>query len=197
MPPTPSPRTIVVVDYDPEWPDLFARLHERIWPSVSDFALGIEHVGSTSVPGSAAKPVIDMDIVIASRQEIPLAVTRLTSLGYRHEGDLGIRDREAFDSPAWGIAHHLYVCPRESLALRNHLALRDHLRAHPSDVAAYSALKKKLAREFPHDIASYVEGKSDFILSVLARQGLSPDTVESLREANRKTETRVPDGQGQ
>ncbi len=181
-----SLRTIQVVDYDPEWPDLFVGLRERIWPSVSDFAMGIEHVGSTSVPGLAAKPVIDIDIVVPSRQEIPLAVTRLAKLGYTHVGDLGVQDREAFDNPPGSPAHHLYVCPTESLALRNHLALRDHLRAHPSDVATYSALKTKLAREFPHDIASYIEGKSDFILSILAKRGFSPDFIDALRKANRK-----------
>jgi GrpB-like predicted nucleotidyltransferase (UPF0157 family) len=179
-----SNRTIYVIDYVPEWPEHFAQLRERIWPSVSDFATGIEHVGSTSVPGLAAKPVIDIDIVVASRQDISLVVKRLANLGYTHVGDLGIRDREAFDLPSPDLAHNLYVCPSDSLALRNHLALRDHLRAHPMDVAAYSALKKELARRFPHDIASYVEGKTDFILSVLARRGLSPDSLDSIRRAN-------------
>jgi GrpB-like predicted nucleotidyltransferase (UPF0157 family) len=186
VPPTTSRRSICVVDYDPEWPRVFARLRARIWPSVSDFTLGIEHVGSTAVPGLAAKPVIDIDIVVAGRQEIPLAVERLTNLGYVHEGDLGIPDREAFDLPSGGPAHHLYVCPRESLALRSHLALRDHLRAHPQDVAAYSVLKKRLAQEFTHDIARYVEGKSEFILAILAREGFSPDSVESIRKVNLK-----------
>jgi GrpB-like predicted nucleotidyltransferase (UPF0157 family) len=189
-------RTIRVVDYDPEWPNLFARLRERIWLAISDFAIGIEHVGSTSVPGLAAKAVIDIDIIVASRQEIPLAVTRLASQGYRHVGDLGIADREAFDTPSGSPAHNLYACPSESLALRNHLTLRDHLRAHPPDVAAYSALKMKLAREFPHDIARYVEAKSDFILKVLARQGFSPESVDSIRSANRKAEAPAPDQQG-
>jgi GrpB-like predicted nucleotidyltransferase (UPF0157 family) len=185
-----SHRTIHVVDYSPEWPDLFAQLRAGIWPGVSDFATAIEHVGSTAVPGLAAKPVIDIDVVVASRQEVPLAVTRLTNLGYTHVGDLGIIDREAFDNPPGGLAHHLYVCPRESLALRNHVALRDHLRTHPLDVAAYSALKKQLARQFPHDIASYVEGKSEFILSILARTGLSSDSLDSIRITNSQQKRR-------
>ena len=186
-----SPRVIEVVDYDAEWPVRFARLRERIWPAVRDFALRIEHVGSTSVPGLAAKPVIDLDLVVPSRHEIPLAVARLASLGYTHQGDLGIPDREAFDTPCGEIAHHQYVCPAESLALRNHLALRDHLRASASEVAAYSALKKRLACEFPHDIARYVEGKTEFILSILAQCGFPPDSLDSIRRANQK-----PDGQG-
>lgn len=175
------------MDYDPDWPNLFVRLRDRIWPHVSDFAARIEHVGSTSVPGLAAKPVIDVDIVVASRREIPLAVSRLANLGYTHLGNLGIEDREAFDTPSWGLAHNLYACPCESVALQNHIALRDHLRGHPSDVAAYSALKKELARKFSHDIASYVEAKSDFILSVLTRCGFTPDCIDSIRRTNRKS----------
>src|SRR6266571_937284 len=146
----------LVVDPDPEWPDQFRRLRDKVWPAVSDFALAIEHVGSMSVRGLAAKPVIDLDIVIPSRNETPIAVAQLGQMGYEHLGDLGIEDREAFRAPEGGPAHNLYVCPRYSLALRNHLALRDHLRAHSADVAAYTALKKRLAEQFRGDIDGYV-----------------------------------------
>lgn len=95
-------RTVVVEDYDPAWPRDFELLRQRIWPVLGDFALGIEHVGSTSVPGLAAKPIIDMTIVVASRDEVPMAIERLASLGYVHKGNLGIDDREAFDSYVFG-----------------------------------------------------------------------------------------------
>jgi GrpB-like predicted nucleotidyltransferase (UPF0157 family) len=89
-------KTIIVVDYDPEWTRQFAALRARLWPAVADIAFGIEHVGSTSVPACAAKPIIDVSIVVPSRTEVPEAIQRLEALGYRHRGDLGIRDREAF-----------------------------------------------------------------------------------------------------
>jgi GrpB-like predicted nucleotidyltransferase (UPF0157 family) len=171
--------------YDPQWPVLFSELHDRIWPTLRDVALAVEHVGSTAVPGLAAKPVIDLDVVVASRREVPLAIARLADLGYEHRGNLGIEDREAFVTPAALPAHHLYVCPHDSVALRNHLVLRDHLRSHPSDAAAYGQLKIHLAQQFPDDIAAYVEGKTEFILSILARYGFAPDTLESIRRANR------------
>jgi GrpB-like predicted nucleotidyltransferase (UPF0157 family) len=175
------------VDYDPEWANRFQRLREKIWPSVRDFATAIEHVGSTSVPGLAAKPVLDIDIVIPSRNQIQLAVTRLASLGYTHLGDLGIVDREAFRAaPVDGPAHHLYVCLNDSIALLNHLTLREHLSANPTEVEAYSALKKRLAEECGRDIQSYVEGKTDFILAILARHGFSAESLESIRRANRR-----------
>lgn len=185
MQPATSNRAIQVVDYHREWPNLFQQVRERVWPSIRDFAIAIEHVGSTSVPGLAAKPVLDIDVVIPSR-EIQLAITRLSSLGYSHRGDLGIEDREAFTAPGDGPAHHLYICPSESVALLNHLTLRDHLRAHPSDIDKYSALKNRLAEECSGDINSYVEGKTGFIPAVLARHGFSAERLESIRRANRR-----------
>jgi GrpB-like predicted nucleotidyltransferase (UPF0157 family) len=167
--PSADRRTIRVVDYNPEWPDHFSLLRDRIWPCVRDIAVRIEHVGSTAVDGLAAKPVIDLDIVIARRSDLPSVVTRLGGLGYQHRGDLGIRDREAFRAPENQPAHHLYVCSQDSLALRDHIVFRDHLRAHPVDAAAYSMLKKQLAEVCGSDIDRYVEGKTNFILSILAQ----------------------------
>jgi len=126
----PEPTTfaaVQVVDYDPDWPRIFWQLKNQIWPSVRDVALAIEHVGSTSIPGMAAKPVIDVDVVIASPTDLPLLMLRLGILGYKHRGNLGIEDREAFVAPEHQPAHHLYVCVQNSLALQNHIAVRDYL----------------------------------------------------------------------
>ena len=169
---TPTSRRIIqVVDYRPEWIDEFNSLRDWIWPSVSSIAVAIEHVGSTAVPGLAAKPIVDIDIVLPSRDVMPLIVTQLARLGYRHQGDLAIPGREAFRSPQDQPAHHLYACPKDSLALRNHIAFRDHLRAHPADAAAYSGLKKRLPKQFSGDIDRYVAGKTGFILSILSHSG--------------------------
>ena len=170
---------VQVVEYNLEWPDHFCHLRDRIWPSVSDIAVAIEHVGSTAVAGLAAKPVIDLDIVIPSRSDV------LRRLGYEHRGNLGIEDRDAFWTSGNQPAHNLYVCPQGSIALRNHIALRDHLRVHPSDVVAYSTLKKQLANQ-ARDIHCYMRGKTDFILSILAQRGFSADRLDSIRRANQK-----------
>src|ERR1700747_1311680 len=107
MPGQTTSSALQVVDYDSNWPRIFLQLKDWIWPSVSDVAIAIEHVGSTSVPGMAAKPVIDMDIVTASRTELPAILLRLGRLGYRHRGDLGIENREAFIAPENQPFHHL------------------------------------------------------------------------------------------
>ena len=177
-------RRIEVMDYNPEWPRMFADLRDAIWPSVRDLAVGIEHVGSTSVAGLAAKPVLEIDLVIEGRGQMPMIVERLATIGYRHRGDLGIEDREVFAMPRGMPMHHLYVCTSNSLPLRNHLALRDHLRAHPPDATAYGNLKKELARKFPNDIDAYTEGKTEFILGILAKYGFSPASLDSIRRVN-------------
>jgi GrpB-like predicted nucleotidyltransferase (UPF0157 family) len=92
-------RRVLVVDYDPSWPDVFEVLRRPVWAAVRDVAVSVEHVGSTAVPGLAAKPIIDIDVVVASSDSLSKAIGRLATLGYIHRGDLGIDDREAFDSP--------------------------------------------------------------------------------------------------
>jgi GrpB-like predicted nucleotidyltransferase (UPF0157 family) len=176
---------VQVVDYDARWPAIFRELADRIWPAIRDVALAIEHVGSTSIPGMAAKPVIDLDIVIASRAGLSPVIARLEPLGYRHRGNLGVEDRDAFFSPENVPRHHLYVCVQNSIALQNHIAVRDYLRAHPSDAAAYSALKKRLAARFPQDMPHYIEGKTPFLISILERCGLPPAALQEITRVNK------------
>lgn len=179
-------RTVLVVDYDPRWSEAFEELRAAIWSVVRDIALAVEHVGSTSVPGLAAKPVIDISVVVPTEAGILPSIERLATLGYVHQGNLGIDGREAFESPGGRPKHHLYVCPSDSVALANHLAVRDYLRTHPETAREYGELKKRLAREFPHDIDSYVEGKSDFILGILRAVGFSTARLDAIERANRK-----------
>ncbi len=160
---------VVVVPYDPAWPAAFARLRDRLAAALGERAVGIEHVGSTAVPGLDAKPIVDIDVVV--RPERPLAeiVDALAALGYRYLGDLGIHGREAFRAPAGLPRHHLYVCPAGSAALTAHLALRDVLRADPELAAQYGALKRELAARYRDDRDAYAEGKTHFITGVLLR----------------------------
>ena len=174
---------IVVTDYDPDWPRRFEEIRALVWPVVADIALAMEHVGSTSVPGLAAKPVIDIDIVVPGPESVPVAIERLATLGYEHVGDLTVTGREAFRAPAGAISQHMYVCPAGVLPLRNHLALREHLRSHPEAVSEYGALKKRLATE-TDDIDVYIEGKTGLITSFLAAEGIGPDDLDTIARVN-------------
>ncbi|PYX88742.1 MAG: GrpB family protein, partial [Acidobacteria bacterium] len=85
---------VIVLDYDPNWPELFRSLRKRIADALGNMAAAIEHVGSTAVPDLPAKPIIDIDVLLASETMLPTAVERLASLGYIHQGNLGIAERE-------------------------------------------------------------------------------------------------------
>jgi GrpB-like predicted nucleotidyltransferase (UPF0157 family) len=158
---------IVIVDYDPTWPVVFERLKARAQSVLGDLAVEIEHVGSTSIPGAAAKPIIDMDVVVASPADISMAVERLAMLGYVHQGDLGVAGREAFRSPPGFPPHHLYVCLLDGREYRRHLAFRDHLRAHPEKVRAYVAMKREAAAHFRCNRDGYTRAKTTFVEEML------------------------------
>lgn len=177
--------TIVVADYQPNWTHQFSKLSKNLADIVGANAISIEHVGSTSVPGLAAKPIIDIDIVV-SRTNTLQVISALEKYGYKHRGNLGIEDREAFFNPEHAeINHHLYVCAEGSLALRNHLSLRDRLRSNPEEMQAYSKIKRELAAKYPDNIDAYIAGKTEFILSVLKRAEFNESELSSIREPNR------------
>jgi GrpB-like predicted nucleotidyltransferase (UPF0157 family) len=159
---------IIVVDYDPSWPARFQFLHRRIARALGSMAVAIEHVGSTAVPNLAAKPIVDIVVLLATDAEISEAVDWLAKLGYVHQGNLGIPDREAFRAPVQDSSHHLYVCPPESKAFREHLAFRDYLRAHPQEAEAYADLKRALALKFRDDRPGYNAGKSAFVAEIVS-----------------------------
>ncbi|WP_326793684.1 GrpB family protein (plasmid) [Streptomyces sp. NBC_00841] len=154
---------IVVSDYNPRWAERFEDLRQRLAPHVADLAVSIEHVGSTAVPGCAAKPIVDLDILVSEEAVIPELISRLAAQGYRHEGDPGIRGREAFQAPPAAPEHHLYRVAAGSKPHLDHVLLRDYLRQRPDEVRRYSALKVDLAQRFPADSegrAAYSAAKS-------------------------------------
>ncbi|WP_275293055.1 GrpB family protein [Amycolatopsis sp. La24] len=160
---------VEIVDYDPRWPQVFASLSDRITAEVGGLAQRVEHVGSTAVPGLAAKPIIDLAVVIATRDDLPAVVASFQAIGYRHRGDLGISGREAFAWPPDSPPHHLYVCAADNENLARVLAFRDFLRTHPSTAQAYATLKRSLAHRFRTDRAAYTSAKTAFIDDVVAK----------------------------
>jgi GrpB-like predicted nucleotidyltransferase (UPF0157 family) len=184
---------LVVVDYDPAWPQVYETLRARIQPVVADIAVAIEHIGSTAVPGLAAKPIIDL-VVVVPVDRVATAIDRLAGLGYVHKGDLGVPGREAFAHPPDTPRHHLYVCPVGNTGLANPLAVRDYLRAHPEAALEYAELKRRLAVRFADDVDGYVEGKTAFILDVLRRSGFDETVLRDIERINRRPTPSSSDG---
>ena len=167
-------KKVTVLPYDAAWKTAFEKIKNEIESVLGDLAVSVEHVGSTSVEGMWAKPCIDLDVVIKDYSVFPAVAERLEGLGYVHEGDLGIKGREAFgysDKPHL-CTHHLYVCPEDSEELRRHITFRDYLRTHPDAAEKYSSAKKKAAEEFPNDIEKYIESKSPCIREIYKECGL-------------------------
>jgi GrpB-like predicted nucleotidyltransferase (UPF0157 family) len=158
------PDPIFIVDYDPEWPREFDALRDRAASAVGDVAVAIEHVGSTAVPGLAAKPIIDL-VVVVEPEDVQRAVERLVAIGYVHRGNLGVEGREAFSAPEGDRRHHLYVSPTDSEELRAQLAFRDRLRLDGTLAAEYEALKRELAVEFRDDRMGYTDAKTEFVVA--------------------------------
>lgn len=152
----------LVVDYQPRWPRDFARIRAELPAEWT-----VEHVGSTSVPGLAAKPIIDLDIV-AEADAMPVVVAELSRLGWVHEGDGGIAGREAFLPRADLPPHHLYLVEAGGSAHRDHVDLRDLLRRRPDLAARYGELKRSLAPLLFTDRDAYGRGKTELIDTLLA-----------------------------
>jgi GrpB-like predicted nucleotidyltransferase (UPF0157 family) len=159
---------IAIVDWQPDWAGQFRRYAARISAAMGSLALAVEHVGSTAVPGLFAKPVIDIDVVVPDVSDVPEAIELIERIGYRHEGDLGVRGREAFMWPPGEERHHVYVVVAGGTAHHDHVWFRDHLRGHPDVAREYGQLKRSLAAECGDDREAYTEAKSKFIARVLA-----------------------------
>ena len=159
----------LVVDYDPEWPTLFREIRTRVAPQVAELGVAVEHVGSTSVPGLAAKPIIDVDIVVPDVGDVPVVIERLVAIGYVHQGDLGIDGREAFKAPPEGPCHHLYVVVKDGGPHRDHIDLRDYLRDHPHEAQRYAAIKQQIAYLLATDRDAYGRAKNEIVEDLLKR----------------------------
>lgn len=168
------PGVIEVAEYDPAWPARFEHLRREYAGALAAAGVpvaAIEHVGSTSVRGLAAKPVIDCDIVVA-RNDVAAASQVLVSLGFTPEGELGIPLRWAFREPERLAGTNTYVIVAGSLSLRNHLAVRDILRARPDLREQYGAVKKA-ASATAANIDEYGRAKNATVQQILAAAGLS------------------------
>ena len=167
-------KKVIVVPYNEGWPGEFERIRSELSLVLGDTALSIEHVGSTSVQGLWAKPIIDVDVVISDNKALVETIEKLEKIGYEYEGNLGIEGREAFryeNKPEF-MLHHLYVCLKDSPELKRHITFRDYLRTHPEATEEYSRIKCEGAKLYPEDIDGYLEYKSPVIEKIYRKCGL-------------------------
>src|SRR5262245_24367518 len=172
---------IKVVPYDDQWPQRFKELQRQLSDALKGIRIvSIEHMGSTAVPGLAAKPIIDIDVIVAE-EDVPAVSDGLARIGFVPRGDLGIPGRYAFTAPTNLFATHTYVAVEGCLALRNHLAVRDTLRSNRALRDEYGALKLRLAAS-ARDIDQYIEQKTQILQRILAEAGFAREELVEIEE---------------
>ena len=184
---------ITVVEYDPAWPERFAMLRDLYATAMADAGVpvvAIEHVGSTSVPGLAAKPIIDCDIVVRESQ-VAAASTVVMSLGFTPLGELGIPQRWAFREPARLAGTNTYVTVDGCLSLRNHLGVREVLRANAALRDEYAVVKKQAGARAAN-IDEYGQAKSAVVQKILAAAGLTEGERVAIASSNIPTHDELP-----
>ncbi len=161
---------IQVVPYDPAWPAQFEREAALLTHIFGGELVAVYHIGSTSVPGLAAKPIIDILPVASHIEQVESHYAELENIGYECLGEFGIPGRRYCRKGGVERTHQLHFFDQTNTRdIVRHLAVRDYLRTHPADAAQYAALKIRLAQQFPYDIEAYCDGKADFVQALERR----------------------------
>jgi GrpB-like predicted nucleotidyltransferase (UPF0157 family) len=177
--------------YTTKWADNFVALRTELQTVIVNTNCTIEHVGSTAVPNLAAKPIIDIDIIYSNNEEFTQIKTELEKIGYYHNGNQGIEDRDVFKRNGLAnhqildtIKHHLYVCKNNSKALERHILLRNHLIKNENARNAYAQMKYKIAVEANQDRKVYATLKemytNDFIDAIIVIEKQNDNVMDNL-----------------
>ena len=160
---------IEICPYDPAWPSLFAALGVRLRDALGSVALRIDHIGSTSVPGLDAKPIVDVQVSVAAFDPVAAYRVPLEGLGLVFRSENSERTKRYFREAPGTRRTHIHVRRAGSWAEQFALLFRDYLRVHPEDCDRYADLKRRLARMLPDDRHAYTEAKIPFIWEVMSR----------------------------
>ena len=160
-------RKIEVVDYRPEWDTMFKVESKKIKKILGKNCVGVYHIGSTSVKGLPAKPIIDIMPVVKDISLVDAHNGEFEALGYECRGEFGIPGRRFYAKGGDNRTHHIHIFEQSNQTdIQRHIAVRDYLNAHSDTAAKYAALKKKLAAEFPFDNDGYCDGKEEYMKSL-------------------------------
>jgi GrpB-like predicted nucleotidyltransferase (UPF0157 family) len=171
--------TVKLVAHHPKWAEYFSEEKQLLFKLLGEKVLDIRHIGSTSIPGISAKPILDMLAAVKTLVDVETFTQDLNKIGYQDKGDGDILGRRFFVKGAEAKrTHHLNFCEMNSFFWRSHLAFCGYLGRHPEIARQYSALKRKLANRFPNDRGAYTAGKEEFVRSILD-QAMNEMRIES------------------
>ncbi|MBP1949688.1 GrpB family protein [Virgibacillus litoralis] len=157
-------RKVEVTPHNDKWPLMFNEEAEKLRVIFGKEVLEIHHIGSTSIQGLEAKPVIDIMPVVKNISDIDSCNGSMESIGYEAKGEYGIAGRRYFQKGGDNRTHHIHVFESGSPHIDRHLAFRDYLRAHQDVAKEYGTLKRKLMEQHPYDMESYINGKAAFVM---------------------------------
>lgn len=158
---------ITVVDYDPLWAKKYKEESVSIKDILADNGMAIYHIGSTSVPGLAAKPIIDIMVAVRSLEKVDCAAEAFSKIGYEYLGEFGIEGRRYLRKGGDERTHQIHIFQMDDWNnIGRHLAFRNYMRTHEKERTEYAKLKIELARKFPYDIDGYCDGKESFVLQM-------------------------------
>jgi GrpB-like predicted nucleotidyltransferase (UPF0157 family) len=160
---------VEVVDYDPSWPALFDAECGLLRLTLGEVAISIHHIGSTAVPGLAAKPIIDILLEVAELSALDAISEQMVRIGYTPKGEFGIPGRRYFPKGGENRTHQIHAFASGDVGLFRHLAFRDYLRAHPEVALEYARLKKSIARSCGNDLSRYCDGKDGYVKALEAK----------------------------
>ena len=165
------PSPVVILDYDPRWPNLYEEEKRRILEAIGHKVLAIEHIGSTAIPGLGAKPIIDMMAGVHQPSDADECIPLLKDIGYTsvtpQPDDL--EHYYCLGKGSHSVGYHLHLIKFGSYSWKKHLLFRDYLRAHPDVAQHYYEIKKRLTAEYGYDRAAYTKAKTSFIENVVAQ----------------------------
>ena len=158
-----SKRKIEVVDYDSNWPAIFEWERDLLNRTLGNVVEAIHHMGSTSIPGLAAKPIVDILVEVKSLEGLDALNKKMVAIDYQPKGEFGIPGRRYYQKGANRRTHHLHAFASEDPNIFRHLAFRDYIMANPGIAAEYAELKKAVAKTCDDDIERYCQGKDAFL----------------------------------
>lgn len=156
-------RKVEVSSYDENWPQAYQSEAEKIRTIFVPIIVDIYHIGSTSVPGLSAKPVIDILVEVSSIEKVDEFNQDMILLGYEARGENGIPQRRYFQKGGNERTHHVHIFEKGNPEIARHVTFRNYLRNYPQEATRYGALKEELAKRFPYDIEKYISGKDSLV----------------------------------
>ncbi|ASN05408.1 GrpB family protein [Virgibacillus necropolis] len=163
-------RKVEVCSYHEKWLSMFEKEADKLRTIFGEQVVVIHHIGSTSVPGLKAKPVIDIMPVVKEINVVDKYINSMENIGYEPKGENGIPERRYFQKGGDNRTHHVHIYQLGNYEIKRHLAFRDYLRTHPESKKRHGELKQKLAQQFPHDIESYIAVRKILLLKLNGEQ---------------------------